>query len=252
MNKHFQGKVALVTGGSYGIGQATAIAFGSRGATVVIADKVEDPQQQTLKKVQETGAKGRFVKCDVSSEEQVVQLIRLIVETYGRLDFAYNNAGIEGEMASTDQCTERNFDTTIAINLKGIFLCMKHELIQMHKQGSGVIVNCSSVAGLKGFANLPAYTASKHGVIGLTKSAAIENAKKAIRINALCPGVIHTPMIERATGGDPEKLASYVAMEPIGRMGEPKEVAEAVCWLCSDAASFVTGVALPVDGGFMM
>ncbi|ULQ55756.1 SDR family oxidoreductase [Flavihumibacter rivuli] len=252
MNKDFQGKVVLVTGGSYGIGQATAIAFASRGATVVIADKVEDPQQQTLRQVQEAGAKGRFVKCDVSSEEQVVQLIRLIVETYGRLDFAYNNAGIEGEMASTDQCTERNFDTTIAINLKGVFLCMKHELIQMHKQGSGVIVNCSSVAGLKGFANLPAYTASKHGVIGLTKSAAIENAKKAIRINAVCPGVIHTPMIERATGGDPEKLAAYVAMEPIGRMGEPKEIAESVCWLCSDAASFVTGVALPVDGGFLM
>ncbi|MGZ3959294.1 MAG: SDR family oxidoreductase, partial [Flavisolibacter sp.] len=164
---------------------------------------------------------------------------------------AFNNAGIEGTQAPVHECSEENWDATININLKGVWLCMKQELLLMRRQGKGVVVNCASVAGLNGFMGLPAYTASKHGIVGLTKSAALENATAGIRINCVCPGVIHTNMIDRITKMDKKTERQFIALEPIGRMGKPEEVAEAVIWLCSDAASFVTGVAMPVDGGFM-
>jgi NAD(P)-dependent dehydrogenase (short-subunit alcohol dehydrogenase family) len=250
MDKIFENQVALVTGGSFGIGQATAIAFAQRGAKVVVADWIKDEAEVTLKKIKEAGSEGVYVQCDVSKTADVKTLIDQTIATYGRLDYAFNNAGIEGLMANTHECTEENWDKTLGINLKGVWLCMKHELTQMLNQGKGVIVNCASVAGLTGFKGLPAYVVSKHGLVGLTKTAALEYAPSGIRVNAVCPGVIHTAMIDRVTGHDKEVEKQYTAMEPIGRMGEPKEVAEAVVWLCSDAASFVTGHAMAVDGGF--
>jgi NAD(P)-dependent dehydrogenase (short-subunit alcohol dehydrogenase family) len=251
MEKIFQNKVALITGGSYGIGQAAAVDFARRGAKVAIADVVEDKEEQTLRMVKEAGGEAIFIKCDVSKTEDVKAMVDKTVAAFGRIDFAFNNAGIEGTLGTTNECSEENFDRTIAINLKGAWLCMKYELDQMHKQGSGVIINNSSVAGLKGFANLPAYVASKHGLLGLTKGAAMENAKTGIRINAVCPGVIRTPMIDRVTQGNRAVEAQYEAIEPMGRMGRPEEVSEVVIWLCSDASSFITGAALAVDGGLL-
>jgi NAD(P)-dependent dehydrogenase (short-subunit alcohol dehydrogenase family) len=251
MDKIFQGKVALVTGGSYGIGQATAAAFAQRGATVVLADWKEDEKGQTLQQISDAGSEGRFIHCDVSKQNEVKQLLENIIAAYGQLDFAFNNAGIEGDPAPVHECTEENWDRTLGINLKGVWLCLKEEIIQMRKQGRGAIVNCASVAGLCGFASLPAYVASKHGIVGLTKSAALENATAGIRVNAVCPGVVHTAMVDRITHADKEVEKQYIALEPVGRMGRPEEIAEAVVWLCSDAASFVTGQAMAVDGGFM-
>jgi NAD(P)-dependent dehydrogenase (short-subunit alcohol dehydrogenase family) len=251
MEKIFENKVALVTGASFGIGQATAIAFAQRGAKVVVADWIEDKEEQTLKQIRAAGSEGIFVQCDVSKSTDVKALMDKTIAAYGKIDFAFNNAGIEGNIAPLHECSEENFDKIIGINLKGNWLCMHYEIQQMLKQGKGAIVNCSSVAGLVGFAGLPVYVASKHGVIGLTKTAALENAKSGIRVNAVCPGVIHTAMIDRITGKDPEVEKQYIAIEPIGRMGEPIEIAEAVVWLCSDGASFVTGHALAVDGGFV-
>lgn len=250
MDKQFQNQVALVTGGSFGIGRATCIAFAQRGAKVVIADWIEDKEDTTQRLVKEAGSESLFVRCDVSKADDVKALINKTMATFGRLDFAFNNAGIEGRLAPTHECPEENWDKTIGINLKGVWLCMREEILQMRKQGKGAIVNCASVAGLGGFPGLPAYVASKHAVVGLTKTAALENATEGIRINAVCPGVIHTTMIDRVTGQDKEVEKQYTAMEPIGRMGKPEEVAEAVVWLCSDAASFVTGDAMTVDGGF--
>ncbi len=250
MENIFDNKVALVTGGSFGIGQATALAFAERGATVVIADKIVDPENKTIVLINKTGSKGLFIQCDVSDAKDVAIMIAKVVETYGRLDYAFNNAGIEGDMANTHECTEENWDKTIGVNLKGIWLSMKNEIPHMLEAGKGAIVNCASVAGMIGFQGLPAYVATKHGIVGLTKTAALEYAKEGIRVNAVCPGVIHTDMIDRITGKDKEVEKQYINMEPVGRMGKPQEVAEAVVWLCSDAASFVTGAALPVDGGF--
>jgi len=249
MEKIFQNKVALVTGGSFGIGRATAIAFANRGAKVVIADWVED--NETLNAI--TSAKGNaiFVKCDVSKDADVKNLINKTVATFGQLDYAFNNAGIEGVSAPTQDCTEENWERTIGVNLKGIWLCMKYEIPQMLKQGKGAIVNNASIAGVVGFQGIPAYVASKHGVIGLTKNAALENAKAGIRVNVVCPGVIRTPMIDRFTGKQKEVEKQFESMEPIGRLGQPEEVAEAVIWLCSDGASFVTGHSLVVDGGWV-
>lgn len=249
MEKILEEKVVIITGGSFGIGKATAIEFAKRGAKVVIADWIED--YSTLEQIEEGGGTAIFVKCDVSNTSDVAGMVSHTVKTFGRLDYAVNNAGIEGLTALTHECTEANWDKTISINLKGIWLCMKHELPLMLQQGHGAIVNIASVAGLIGFPGLPAYVASKHGIIGLTKTAALENAKLGIRINAVCPGVIKTPMIDRTTGKDKAVEKKYEDMEPMGRMGRPEEVAEAILWLCSDAASFVTGHAMTVDGGWI-
>jgi NAD(P)-dependent dehydrogenase (short-subunit alcohol dehydrogenase family) len=248
MEKIFQDKVALVTGGSFGIGQAAAIAFAKRGAKVVIADWVEDAG--TLSLIGSFGGEAIFVQCDVSRDEDVKKVIEKTLSQYGRLDFAFNNAGIEGLSAPTHECTNENWDTTIGINLKGVWLCMKYEIEQMLKQGKGVIVNNASIAGLVGFQNIPAYVASKHGVIGLTKNAALEYSRSGIRVNVVCPGVIKTPMIDRFTGKSKEVEKQFESMEPVGRLGRPEEVAETVIWLCSDASSFITGDAIPVDGGW--
>jgi NAD(P)-dependent dehydrogenase (short-subunit alcohol dehydrogenase family) len=249
MEKIFEQKIALVTGGSFGIGRATAIAFAKRGAQVVIAGWIEDTV--TLQQIRDEGGTALFAKGDVSKSGDVAQLISQTIKTFGRLDYAVNNAGIEGANAVTHECTEENWDKTIGINLKGVWLCMKHEIPLMLKQGKGAIVNVASVAGLIGFPGLPAYVASKHAIIGLTKTAALENAKQNIRINAVCPGAIKTAMIDRITGKDKTVEKQFEDMEPIGRMGVPEEVAEAIIWLCSDAASFVTGNAMTVDGGWV-
>jgi NAD(P)-dependent dehydrogenase (short-subunit alcohol dehydrogenase family) len=251
MDKIFDGKVAIVTGGSFGIGRATAIAFAARGAKVVVADLVEDSEQHTLKQIKAAGGQAIFFKCDVSKSNEVKAMVDKTVATYGRLDFAFNNAGIEGITGNTQECSDENWDKTIGVNLTGVWLCMKYELLYMLQQGKGAIVNCASVAGLIGFPGLPAYVVSKHGVVGLTKTAALEYAKLNIRINAVCPGVIHTDMIDRITGNDKEAEKQFISMEPVGRMGNPEEVSEAVIWLCSDAASFVTGHSMPVDGGWI-
>lgn len=248
MGQIFQDKVALVTGGSFGIGQAAAIAFAKRGAKVVIADWVEDGGTQSL--IGSFGGEAIFVQCDVSRDEDVRRLIQKTISQYGRLDFAFNNAGIEGLSAPTHECTNENWDRTIGVNLKGVWLCMKYEIEQMLKQGKGVIVNNASIAGLVGFQNIPAYVASKHGVIGLTKNAALEYSRSGIRVNVVCPGVIKTPMIDRFTGKSKEVEKQFENMEPVGRLGRPEEVAETVIWLCSDASSFITGDAIPIDGGW--
>jgi len=251
MAKQFEGKVSLVTGGASGIGRATAVAFCREGARAVVADVLAEGGEETVRMIKEAGGHATFIKTDVSKTTEVEMLIKKAVETYGRLDFAFNNAGIEGTMASTADCTEKNWDRTISINLKGIWLCMKYEIPQMLKQGGGAIVNMASVAGLVGFRGLPAYCASKGGVVQLTRTAALEYAQAGIRVNAVCPGVIRTSMIERLLSGQPGAEAGFIAMEPVGRMGKPEEIAEAVVWLCSDAASFVTGHPMAVDGGLV-
>lgn len=249
METSFKNKVAIVTGGSFGIGRATAIAFAKRGAKVAVVDCVAD--NETLDIIKSSGGDAIFINCDVSKDTDVRNMISEVVETYGGIDYAFNNAGIEGISATTHECTEEIWERTIGVNLKGIWLCMKYEIQQMLKQGKGAIVNTASIAGLVGFQGLPAYTASKHGVIGLTKTAALEYAKLGIRINAVCPGVIKTPMVDRFTGKNKEVEKQFENMEPVGRMGQPEEVAEAAIWLCSDAASFVTGDAMAVDGGWI-
>jgi NAD(P)-dependent dehydrogenase (short-subunit alcohol dehydrogenase family) len=251
MARQFESEVSLVTGGASGIGRAAALAFAREGAKVVVADVQAEGGEETVRMIRETGGQATFVKTDVSKAAEVEMLVKKAVDTYGRLDFAFNNAGTEGTMAPTADCTEDNWDRTISINLKGIWLCMKHEIPQMLKQGSGAIVNMASVAGLVGFRGLPAYCASKGGVVQLTRTAALEYAKAGIRVNVVCPGVIRTPMVERLLSGRPEAEEGFIAMEPVGRMGKPEEVAEAVVWLCSDAASFVTGHPMTVDGGLV-
>lgn len=242
-------KIALVTGGSSGIGRATALVFAREGARVVVSDIAVTGGEETVQQIKAAGGEAVFVKADVSKAADVEALIKKTVETFGRLDCAFNNAGVEGGVKFTIECTKEEFDRTIAVNLTGVWLCMKYEIQQMLSQGGGAIVNTASAAGLVGFPGLPDYVASKHGVVGLTKTAALEYAKAGIRVNAVCPGVIQTPMIERGAQLAPGFDELALSIEPIGRYGQPSEVGEAVVWLCSDAASFVTGLPMAVDGG---
>ena len=251
MTKRLEGKVALVTGGSSGIGRATAAAFAREGAKVIVADIMEEGSEETLQMVRTAGCEAVFIKADVTRAVDVEAMVKKAIDTYGRLDCAFNNAGVGGEIASIENVKEENWDRVIAVNLKGVWLCMKYEIPYMLSQGSGAIVNTASVAGLIGFPAQAAYVASKHGVVGLTKSAALDYAKSGIRVNAVCPGVVRTPMIGRRLETKPHREAGYIAMEPIGRLGDPREIAEAVVWLCSDAASFVTGHSMAVDGGLV-
>jgi NAD(P)-dependent dehydrogenase (short-subunit alcohol dehydrogenase family) len=245
------GKVALVTGGASGIGRATALTFAREGAKLVIADINEEGGQQTVHMIAENGGEAIFVQVDVPNATEVEAMINKTVETYGRLDCAHNNAGIAGGgRVLTAEYAEETWHQVIAVNLTGVWLCMKYEIPQMLSQGSGAIVNTASVAGLIGGRGLAAYVASKHGVVGLTKTAALEYATQGIRVNCVCPGVIHTPMTARGLS-DPELRTRIIASEPIGRVGTPEEIAEAVVWLCSDAASFVTGHTMTVDGGMV-
>ena len=243
----FEGQVALVTGASSGMGLATARAFAEAGAAVVLADIDAQAVQQASGRLNEAGHRTIAVTCDVTDEAQAAAMVARAVSAFGRLDMAYNNAGILGPMGDVTDETAEAFDGVNAVNLRGVWTCMKHELLQMRKQGSGAIVNCSSLGGLVGLPGRAAYHASKHGVIGLTKSAALDYATKGIRVNAVCPGCIDTPMGDVI---DPAAMAEFLKDQPIGRMGRSEEVAAAVLWLCSPGASFVLGVALPVDGGF--
>ncbi len=243
----FNGKVALVTGASKGMGLATARAFAETGAAVTLSDRDEPTLFAEVDKLKSAGHKVIGVVCDVSDEAQVASMVERTVAEFGRLDMAYNNAGILGPMGDVTDETAEAFDEVTAVNLRGVWACMKHELLQMRKQGNGAIVNCSSIGGLIGLAGRAAYHAGKHGVIGLTRSAAMDYAAKGIRVNAICPGCIDTPM---GAGIDPVAMEEFLKEQPIGRVGRPEEVAAAVLWLCSPAASLVLGVALPVDGGF--
>ena len=246
-----EGKVGLVTGGTSGIGRETAVLFAKAGAKVVVAGRRELEGKQTIELVRAAGGDGMFVKADVSKASDVETLIQKAVERFGRLDVAFNNAGIEGVLAPIIRQFEEDFDRTIAINLKGVWLCLKYEIRQMLKQGGGgAIVNMASIIGLVGTVGAAAYSASKHGVMGLTKTAALENAKSGIRINAVCPGFTETPMADRIFR-IPEVHKFILSCHPIGRFGSPAEVAEAVVWMCSDRASFMTGQSLVLDGGFL-
>src|SRR5215510_187734 len=234
MAELLKGKVAVVTGASSGIGRASALVFAREGAKVVVADVIVTGGEETVRLIKAAG---------------VEAMVNTAVATYGRLDCAHNNAGVEGAMGTTADYTEADWDRVIRVNLTGVWLCMKYEIPQMLKEGGGAIVNTASGAGLVGVPRMPAYIASKHGVVGLTRTAALEYAKSGVRVNAVCPGVIQTPMVERVTAKRPGMAERMAAAEPVGRMGKPEEIAEAVVWLCSDAASFVTGHAMSVDGG---
>jgi NAD(P)-dependent dehydrogenase (short-subunit alcohol dehydrogenase family) len=247
-----QNKVALVTGAASGIGRATAVAFAEAGArAVVVADINIEGLEETAAMVRAGGAEALAIRTDVSRAEDVERLVADAVAAFGRLDCAFNNAGIEGETSPTAEIAEADWDRTLAINLTGVWLCMKAELPHLLAADGGAIVNCASVAGLVGFQGAAAYVASKHGVVGLTKAAALDYAQTGVRINAVCPGVIQTPMIDRVLERDPAMETALTAMEPLGRLGRADEIADAVVWLCSDAASFVTGQAIAIDGGFV-
>jgi NAD(P)-dependent dehydrogenase (short-subunit alcohol dehydrogenase family) len=254
MEISFQNGVALVTGAGSGLGLATAKAFAEAGASVVLADWNEKAVRSAAEELAAAGHRALAIVCDVSDDAQVEAMVQQTVATFGRLDAAYNNAGIQNVLAETADSPRDDYDRVTAINLRGVWSCMKFELRQMREQGSGAIVNCSSLGGLIGGARRATYHAAKHGVIGLTRSAALEYATRGIRVNAVCPGMIQTPMSEQmiAAGQGEEldrMLKTYV---PMGRLGRPEEIADAVLWLCSSAASYVTGQSISVDGGFVM
>jgi NAD(P)-dependent dehydrogenase (short-subunit alcohol dehydrogenase family) len=249
MERGLKGKVVLVTGGASGIGRASCLAFAAEGARVVVTDLALEGGEKTVAMVRDTSGEAIFVRCDVSNATEVEALVQQTMEAYGRLDCAHNNAGIAGSMARTADCSEQDWDDALRVNLKGVWLCMKREITEMVRQRSGVIVNTASTAGLRGSRFASAYVASSHGVVGLTQSAALEYATDGIRINAVCPGIVDTPMIRRHTAGDAKRAAQFTAASPIGRMATPDEIAQSVVWLCSDAASYITGHAMIVDGG---
>ena len=251
MTDAFKDKVALVTGGSSGIGRATSLAFARQGARVAIADREPTGAAETARMIEDIGGTATVFEIDVTKAAEVASLVERVVQTYGRLDCAFNNAGIGGEVAKTADYPEEEWDRTIDVNLKGVWLCMKYEIPVMEKQGSGAIVNTASIYGLAGAAGYIAYNAAKHGVVGITRTAALEYATAGIRINAVCPGYIRTPMTQPGIDANPEFERKMVSQTPMGRMGMPEEIAEAVVWLCSDAASFVTGHTMTPDGGYM-
>jgi len=253
VNISFEKKVAFITGAGSGLGLATAQAFAASGAAVVLADRNEAAVQSAADALNARGCRAIGVRCDVSDDAQVEAAVRKAVETFGRLDLAYNNAGIQNELAETAETTREDYDRVMGVNLRGVWSSMKFELREMVKQGSGAIVNCSSLGGLIGGAGRGIYHAAKHGVIGFTKSAALEYAARGIRVNAVCPGLIQTPMSDQmVAAGQGDALKAMEKSIPMGRVGRAEEIASAVLWLCSDAASYVTGQSISVDGGFVM
>jgi NAD(P)-dependent dehydrogenase (short-subunit alcohol dehydrogenase family) len=246
----FEGKVAFVTGGASGIGRAAALAFAREGASVVVGDVADDGSAETVRMIERDGGRALAVSCDVSRAEQVKAALDRTVDAFGGLDVAFNNAGIEPRKPTpTAELEEDEWDRIMNVNLRGVFLCMKYEIPLLLARGGGAIVNTSSGAGVIGIKGSPVYTAAKHGVIGLTRAAALDYAAQNVRVNAVCPGYIDTPMMARFTGGTAEGRARVVAEEPVGRMGGPDEIADAVLWLCSDGAKFVIGHAMVIDGG---
>jgi len=250
INVSFENQVALVTGAGSGLGLATARAFAEAGAAVALADVDENTVHAAARELASAGRRAMAVRCNVAEEAEVAALVERTVSTFGRLDAAFNNAGVHVPVAETADASGEDFDRLMAVNLRGVWSCMKHELRQMRAQGSGAIVNCSSQNRLTGIPGLGAYTASKHAVTGLTRSAALEYAARGIRINAVCPGAIHTPMVANALTNEPDTMKAVIKEIPTGRLGRPEEVAAAVLWLCSSGAGFATGHALVVDGGF--
>ncbi len=242
-------KIAIVTGAASGIGRAAALAFAREGAKVVVSD-VTDEGQETAQLINTQGSEAVFTQCDVAIPEQVERLIQTTVDRFGQVDCAFNNAGIGGPSATTADYSFADWSRVLSVNLTGVWLCMKYELQAMLLHGGGVIVNNASILGLVGFRNAPAYVAAKHGVLGVTKTAALEVAQAGIRVAAVCPGFIHTPMVDTAFHDDPQAEQGIAALHAMGRMGRPEEIADAVVWLCSDGASFVTGQALVIDGGY--
>src|SRR6184192_3692417 len=250
MNLSFENKVALVTGAGSGMGLATAKAFAEAGAAVVLAEIDENAVRKAAEELVSAGQKAMAVRCNVADEADVATMIEQTVSTFGHLDAAYNNAGVQSPAVETADASGEEFERVNAINLRGIWSCMKYELLQMREQGSGAIVNCSSIGGLVGIAGRAMYHAGKHGVLGLTKSAALEYASRGIRINAVCPGTIDTPMVTDMLAKEPDAMKEIMRDQPIGRLGRPEEIAAAVLWLCSPGASFVIGHGLVVDGGY--
>lgn len=249
MVPQYNGKVALVTGAASGIGRASALAFARLGAKVVVADVDEAGGAATAEQIEALNTDAIFVRCNIGQRADVEAMVNMAVQTFGRLDFAHNNAGISGPQAQIADYPEEDWDQVVGVNLKGVWLCLKYELQHMLRQGGGVIVNTSSTAGVTGSRGVSPYVASKHGIVGLTKAAALEYARSNIRVNAVLPGTIHTPLIDSFIHGDERVLSQFAEGVPIGRLGTAEEVANAVVWLCSDMASLITGATLAVDGG---